>query len=928
MPDKYLRDVFSGFSLPDGVLKSFESATVGEIRVNRADMEMNVFIKSPAPVSGDMTAFLAECLKQGFPGVCKVNVRVGTDEPPLAAGPSMADSPLPPGKLTMGDKPFPPDNEAISAADNPFPPGSASLSAAGNPFPPSNASLSAADEPFPPDRASLSAADNPFPPGSVSLSAAGKPSLSDSPPPAGNPPESPEPQKSPKPHKPKKQPKPKSPKTGIRFNFTESRLEGVVKPLSCKFSENEAVLAEGAVFNLSSREAKMGRLVTFILTDGAGSIPVKCFCGERDFASQRVVARGNRVTVRGKIRTDKFSKTLCLAAAEIGRAAGGARVRADRAEVKRAELRLHTNMGVVGGAPGAEDYIALAARWGHGSVAITDHAAVRAAPEAVLAARIEGVKLIYGAEGRMVCGADDLALVSGARTLDAETVVFDLETTGLQSETDRIIEIGAVRVARGQIAERFSSLVNPRIPIPKVITDLTGITDAHVANAPYIEDVLPEFLAFAGDAVLTAHNAPFDMGFLREAARRLPNEIKTEIKNPSLDTLELSRALLPELQRHRLNVLAEHFGIDMGSHHRAVDDARTTALIFLRFRAMLEEKGVRMLDGLVGYDGAGAGKTEMKTCLVTILARNRAGMRNLLELVSKAHTEYFMKRPLFPRSELAALRDGLLIGSACAEGELYQALLEGRPEEEIREIAGFYDYFEISPVGNDIRLILEGRVSSTEELEGLNGKIAALGAELGKPVAAVSDAYFLNPEDETDRRVVMAGNGAKDADQQPPLFFRTTEEMLREFEYMGEDKAREVVIVNTNLIADMIGEFSPAPEEILPRGKTDQRAESGEAAKENEDPEEAGRAAAAERTDFAYVLERFEERGIPAAGTERRGGGLTVLPRGYGFDDFRRGGAGEKDGTPPGAEKCASGGAGNGSEAEETVDETEQLTLF
>ncbi|MCL2462470.1 MAG: PolC-type DNA polymerase III, partial [Defluviitaleaceae bacterium] len=596
-----------------------------------------------------------------------------------------------------------------------------------------------------------------------------------------------------------------------RLKFLEKPIPGEVKPLSEDFIDGEEILIEGEIFELAERETRSGRLlVTFDITDGTGSATVKCFCVKGDFAKQQVAAVGSRVMVKGKSQMDDFSKEICVMADQIGKA-DIAPKRMDNAAIKRVELHLHTNMSAMDGISAVDGYIARAAEWGHKAIAVTDHGVVQAFPEAMLAAKKRGVKVIYGVEGYLVDDLGGVARLPGSRTLDAETVVFDLETTGLHKETDKIIEIGAARVKDGRIVDTFSSFVNPGIPIPPDITKLTSITDADVDDAPTIEEILPKFLEYAGETVLTAHNASFDMGFIREAASRM----SIEIKNSSLDTLELSRALLPELAKHKLDALAEHFGIDLTRHHRAVDDARATAEIYVKFQDMLREKGVSTLAEVNIFASRNVDKAKQKSYHVIILAKTQNGLKNLYELVSKAHLDYFYKKPRVPKSELIRLREGLIVGSACEAGELYRALLEKQPEESVREIAEFYDYLEIQPIGNNLHLTRDGMVTE-EELRGFNRRIVTLGEILGKPVAATCDAHFLDPEDEIFRRIIMAGDGFKDADQQAPLYYRTTEEMLAEFEYLGEEKAREVVIENTNRIADVTDKILPIPDGTFP----------------------------------------------------------------------------------------------------------------
>ena len=494
--------------------------------------------------------------------------------------------------------------------------------------------------------------------------------------------------------------------------------------------------------------------------------------------------------------------------------------RKDTAPEKRVELHCHTKMSDMDGVSEVKDIVRRAHDWGHKAIAITDHGVVQAFPDANH--YIEGLdkddpfKVIYGVEGYLVDDLQDVAVNEKGQSLDGTYVVFDLETTGFSAIKDKIIEIGAVKVEGGKITDRFSTFVNPGVPIPFRITQLTGITDQMVMDAPGIETVLPQFLEFIGEAALVAHNASFDVGFIEQNCRY--QDITPDFT--SVDTVAMARILLPTLSKYKLNVVAGALHISLENHHRAVDDAGATAEIFVRFLEMLEEKGIHDLAHLNHF---GAQSKDMVRKLpsyhVIILAKNETGRVNLYTLISKSHLEYFGRHPRIPKSELARYREGLIVGSACEAGELYQAILNDRSEERIARIVNFYDYLEIQPLGNNRFMIGSDRVEnvrSEEDLREINRRIVRLGEQFGKPVAATCDVHFLDPGDEVYRRIIMAGKGFTDADEQAPLYLHTTDEMLEEFEYLGSAKAREVVIENPNKIADMIERISPVRPDKCP----------------------------------------------------------------------------------------------------------------
>ena len=488
----------------------------------------------------------------------------------------------------------------------------------------------------------------------------------------------------------------------------------------------------------------------------------------------------------------------------------------DNALEKRVELHLHTIMSEMDSVVGIEKVIARAKEWGMKALAITDHGVVQAFPIANHQLKKgEDFKIIYGVEGYFVDDVKGLIQNEKGQKIDSEYVVFDIETTGLSPTNNRIIEIGAVRIKDGKIQDTFSEFVNPEVPIPYTITKLTSITDAMVQNAPTIEVILPKFLEYIGDASVVAHNATFDTGFIRENAKRLGLVFDSTI----VDTMTLAHILLPELGKYTLDRLCKQFGVVNEHHHRACDDAAATAEIFVKMIKMIKEKGITTIHEL---NEAGAASPDAirkaKTYHGIILAANEVGRVNLYRLISESHLTYFNRRPRMPKSLINKYREGLIIGSACEAGELYRAVLYGEGEDEITRLCNFYDYYEIQPVGNNMFLLDDEKapVKTVEDLQDVNRKICDLGKQFGKPVVATCDVHFLDPEDEIYRRIMMAGKGFHDADRQPPLFFRTTDEMLAEFQYLGSDLAKEVVITNTNKINDMIERISPVRPDKCP----------------------------------------------------------------------------------------------------------------
>ena len=604
-------------------------------------------------------------------------------------------------------------------------------------------------------------------------------------------------------------------------------------------SVNEAIAAydmvtiQGEVFFTDSKDIhskKTGKdyvKIAFDMTDRTNSVRVSKFLAADkagDTASK--IKKGLYCTVQGKMVYDTFAKEMVLEPTGIVKAKKPERK--DTYEgMKRVELHLHTNMSAMDGMSSTASLLCRAAKWGHRAMAITDHGVAQAFPEALHAQEgkqkdiIGDMKIIYGIEAYYINDENSISVVRGrsAEPLDGTFIVFDLETTGLNPASEEITEIAAVRVVEGEIRDSFQTYVNPHKPIPPEITELTGISDETVADAPDLDKAVPEFLKWAGEGQypLVAHNAGFDMGFLRTACQRLG----IEREFTSIDTLEMSRLMLPHMHKFKLNILAKELQVGPFEHHRASEDAAVLGRIYVKLLKRLREEmhAVTTAD----INPVLAATTDRKNKLKNlpryhfiILVKNQAGLRNLYQLISKSFLEYYNKRPIMPRSELIRHREGLIFGSACEAGEVFRALTKGEPWEEIKRLASFYDYLEIQPIGNNNFMIAKGMAKDEEQLRDWNRDILRLADELGKPCCATGDVHFLEPEDEAFRRILMAGQGFSDADNQAPLYFKSTDEMLKEFSYLGEDRAYEVVVKNTNMIADMCDVIRPVPRENYP----------------------------------------------------------------------------------------------------------------
>ena len=595
--------------------------------------------------------------------------------------------------------------------------------------------------------------------------------------------------------------------------------ESEIVPIEKIVGEMGEVTVRCKVMSLDTREIRNEKTIVILsVTDFTDSIVVKIFTRTEDCAELLPELKpGAFLKIRGVTTIDKFDSELTIGSiVGIKKIPNFTSMRMDTSPEKRVELHCHTKMSDMDGVSECKDIVKRAMKWGHKAIAITDHGDVQAFPDANHAfGPDDDFKVIYGVEAYLVDDLKDIVEHSKGQSLDDTYVVFDIETTGFSPEKNKIIEIGAVKVVGGQITDRFSQFVNPEVPIPYEIEELTSIRDDMVMDAPKIEEVLPEFMKFCEGAVMVAHNAAFDMSFIRKNCDRqgLPCEFTVA------DTVAMARYLLPQLNRFKLDTIAKALNIVLANHHRAVDDAGCTAEIFVKFIGMLRERGIEDLDAL-NAQASTSPETVMKmpTYHAIILATNDIGRINLYRLVSMSHLTYYHNRPRIPKSEFVKYREGLLLGSACEAGELYRAILDGRPEEEIVRIVKFYDYLEIQPLGNNKFMLADEKIAinSFEELQDINKYICQLGEQFNKLVVATCDVHFLDPEDEVYRRIIMAGKGFKDADEQAPLYLRTTEEMLQEFAYLGSAKAEEVVITNTNKIADMCERIAPVRPDKCP----------------------------------------------------------------------------------------------------------------
>lgn len=596
--------------------------------------------------------------------------------------------------------------------------------------------------------------------------------------------------------------------------------EPVIKIIDISPDEG-SVSIHGEISNIDSKELKSGKvLISFDLYDGSSSMTCKAFvkAGEEGEVLSRL-KKAKGVRLAGNASFSKFSGEIELVANTIIETEGIKRnKREDNAPVKRVELHMHTQMSQMDAMTSATDLIKRAMSWGMKAIAITDHGVVQAFPEAhkLLGRDNPNMKVLYGVEAYLAPDKKPSVTNPKGQSLHTTYCVLDLETTGFSPTTEKITEIGVMKVKEGKVIDSFSCFVNPEKPIPQRVVEVTNITDDMVKDAETIEQVFPKLMKFIEGSVLVAHNAPFDIGFLKYNAK----ELGYDFDFTYVDTLTLAQELFPDFKSYKLGRIAKNLDIKVEVAHRALDDVDTTVKVFNVMIDKLKARGAKTLDDIDTYGSDEESKKEeykkLKTYHAIIFAKDYVGLKNLYKLISYSHLDYFYKKPRIPKSLYRKYSEGLMIGSACSEGELYQAILLGKSDEEIEQIASEYDYLEIQPIGNNEYLIRNGQVPDREYLKEINRKIVDLGEKLNKLVVATGDVHFMDPEDEIYRRILEAGQGYKDADNQAPLYLRTTEEMLKEFDYLGPEKAYEVVVENTNKIADMCQQISPISPEKCP----------------------------------------------------------------------------------------------------------------
>lgn len=575
---------------------------------------------------------------------------------------------------------------------------------------------------------------------------------------------------------------------------------------------SKTVAVVGEVFHIENKELRNGKILSIMsITDNTSSINCKLFLN--DLNKDKVldqVKEGSYVKIKGDVLYDTYQREITMTISGIRKEEKPQRK--DTCEKgKRVELHAHTQMSSMDALCPTKKLVKQAAAWGHKAIAITDHGVVQAFPEAMDAGKANNIKILYGVEGYLV--EDNLPVVQNAndKELSQTFVVFDLETTGFSNKNDKITEIGAVKVENFKVVDRFSQLINPEKDISYKVQELTGITNDLIKDKPTIEEILPKFVEFIGDSVLVAHNADFDMGFMQQKCR----EQNIEFKNTSVDTLTLARTLLPHMKRFRLNLIAKELGIPLLNHHRAVDDAEATAHIFIKFLEMIRKKGgeklsdVNKILGDIDY-------TKLKTNHVTLIAKNQVGIKNLYKIVSDAHVNHFYRAPRILKSVLEEYKEGIIVGSACEAGEVFQAVKQNKSDEEIERIISLYDYVEVMPIDNNRFMIDKGEVEDEEELRDLNRRMIEVAQAYGKIPVATGDVHFIDKHEAIYRKVLKYSQGFKVDEEETYLHFRTTDEMLEEFKYLGEDLAYEVVVENTNKVADMVEYILPIPNETFP----------------------------------------------------------------------------------------------------------------
>lgn len=580
----------------------------------------------------------------------------------------------------------------------------------------------------------------------------------------------------------------------------------------CDINKNsKTVCITGEIFNIEIKELKNGKILLIAdVTDNTSSISCKLFLN--DLNQDKVLSKiseGSYVRIKGDVIYDIFKRELTMTISGIRLEEKKPRV--DTSDKKRVELHAHTQMSSMDALCNTKKLVKQAATWGHKAIAITDHGVVQAFPEAMDAGKANGIKILYGVEGYLV--EDNAPIIRDANDKDLSQtfVVFDLETTGFSNKNDKITEIGAVKVKNFEIVDRFNELINPEKDISYKVQELTGITNDLIKDKPTIEEILPRFMEFVGDSVLVAHNAEFDIGFINQKCK----EMNIEFKNKSVDTLMLARILLPHLKRFKLNNLTKELGVPLHNHHRAVDDAAATAQIFIKFLDMIEKKGAKKLSDVNEVLG-GIDYTKLKTKHITLIAQNLAGIKNLYKIVSDAHVNHFYRAPRILKSVLLEHKEGIIVGSACEAGEVFQAVKQNKNDDEIKEIIDLYDYIEVMPIDNNRFMIRNGEVKDEDELRDLNRRMIEVAKKFNKIPVATGDVHFIEKHEAVFRRVLKYAQGFGVDDEETYLHFRTTDEMLEEFKYLGEELAYEVVVENSNKVADMVEDFLPIPNETFP----------------------------------------------------------------------------------------------------------------
>ncbi|RFU61563.1 PolC-type DNA polymerase III [Peribacillus glennii] len=580
--------------------------------------------------------------------------------------------------------------------------------------------------------------------------------------------------------------------------------------------EERRIAIEGFVFDAETKELRSGRtLLTFKVTDYTSSILVKMFSRDKeDAALLSRVKKGMWVRAQGSIQNDTFVRDLVMIANDINEISKAGRLDQAPEGEKRVELHLHSPMSQMDAVTPVSALVAQAKKWGHKAIAITDHAVVQSFPEAYGAGKKNDINIIYGVEVNLVDDGVPIAYNDAHRVLDEDTyVVFDVETTGLSAVYDTIIELAAVKMHNGEIIDRFEDFANPHHPLSATTIELTGITDDMVENAPEVEDVLQRFRQWAGDAVLVAHNASFDMGFLNVGYKKIGHP---KAENPVIDTLELGRFLYPDFKNHRLNTLAKKFDIELTQHHRAIYDAEATGYLLMKMLKDTAEKGIVYHDQLNEHMGEGNAYQRSRPSHCTLLAQNETGLKNLFKLVSISHLNYFYRVPRIPRSQLQKHREGLLVGSGCDKGEVFEGMMQ-KAFEEVMDIAEFYDYLEVHPKEVYQHMIEMEYVRDEKSLEGIISNIIKLGEKLGKPVVATGNVHYLEPNDKIYRKILVGSQGGANPlnrHKLPDVHFRTTDEMLAAFSFLGKEKAKEIVVENSNKIADMIDPIKPIKDDL------------------------------------------------------------------------------------------------------------------